>query len=160
MIKKIFFGIGLAVVLGIVGLVNFAGGKSYNTDFVPPSGLNEQTWPELIGGMPRQLQKLDFANGSVKGGVARYGQGAAIVIVSAADQAALDAFVETSVRPDLEIYGSKSSGKLNGAWWVKATGNPGRLYAWQKQNWFYSVQTANDDLFDEAVKKFAFIASE
>lgn len=157
MIKKLIFGFGFAIVAGIAALVMFAGGKNYNTDFPPPSVLEEKTWPQSIGGETRQLQTLQFAQGAVKGGLARYGRRASIIIVSAKDQAALDAYVET-IRSRLDAYSSRSSGKLNGAWWVKGSGGRGRIYAWQKQNWFYSVEAANDALFDEVVEKFAFIA--
>jgi len=162
------FGIGVAgIAAAIVVLTMFAGGTDYNTDFAAPNALDAVTWPEAIGGSAAELQGLDPAQlaemqlvgSGLFGLTARYGQVASVTVIQTGNQDLLDAYVET-VKPRLENYSNRSSGKLNGAWWIKASGASGRIYGWQKQNWFYLIQTANDDLFDEVVEKFPYITSK
>lgn len=162
-----YFGIGVVgIAAAIVALTMFAGGEDYNTDFPSPNALDAVAWPDAIGGSPVDIQGLDaaqlaemqFVGSGLFGLTARYGQGAAVTAIQTGNQQLLDAYVAT-VKPRLESYSNRSSGKLNGAWWIKASGASGRIYGWQKQNWFYLIETANDDLFDEVVEKLPYISS-
>ena len=96
---------------------------------------------------------------ALTGATARYGEGTSITVVNTADQAALDAHVATIV-DRLKAYGSRSSGKLNGAWWVRASGTPGRIYAWQNGTWFYSIEAVSDEAFAEIVAAFPYISDD
>lgn len=162
------FGIGVVVIAAaMVAIPMFAGGADYNTDFSPPSGIDAIAWPDTIGGSavevqglePAQLAEMRLVGSGLFGATARYGQNASVTVIQTGNQDLLDAYVET-VRPRLEGYSNRSSGKLNGAWWIRGSGTPGRLYGWQRQNWFYLVQAANDDLFDEVVEKLPYISGK
>ena len=161
MIRKLLLGLVLLVGGGIAAMVLFAGGPSYKTDLPPPASLDAVVWPPAVGGQAADIQPLQasLSGTALTGATARYGEGTSITVVNTADQAALDAHVATIV-DRLKVYGSRSSGKLNGAWWVRASGTPGRIYAWQNGTWFYSIEAVSDEAFAEIVAAFPYISAD
>ncbi|MCO5145817.1 MAG: hypothetical protein M9895_06515 [Aquamicrobium sp.] len=160
--KKLLLWIAGAILLAIaaptVANLIFAGGEDYNTDFPPPaaSATAGELFPETIAGAPRRIERLSVDNNSA-GYIARYGARTSITIVHSTDQAVIDAQAAQVVERT-KMFDSRRSGKFNGAWEIKAYGQPGRIYAWQRQGWFYSVEAATDSMFLEMVEKLSFIA--
>ncbi len=145
--------------LAILTFVLSACGPSYRTDFPPP--LDTQTYQEIVpgelGGASVVMTPLELDPAQYKGVEAKYGQGASLLLLQCKDQEALDTFVKETLVPELEAYSSQMSGKVNGQWSFKASGEMGRTQGWQNQHWFFVIRAANDDLFEEMVEKFSFI---
>ncbi len=134
-------------------------GGGYNTDFPPPTGKEKlrELVPAEIGGVAVAAEKLELDAAEYFGTKSSYGTGASITIVQCKTQDGLDKYVKETVVPSLESYGTRSSGKFNGVWSLKASGKNGRVHGWQNQNWLFVISASSDALFDEVVDKFAYI---
>ncbi|TVQ27751.1 MAG: hypothetical protein EA383_01920 [Spirochaetaceae bacterium] len=80
-------------------------------------------------------------------------------IVQTANDDVLSEYFRTEIRPMLEQYSTRSSGQVNGVWSARGSGNTGRLYAWQNQNWIFMIQADSNARFDAAVDAFRFISN-
>jgi len=150
------------IVLPILGVSLFtlaSRDAGYRTDVPPPTGKETyaQVMPASIGEEPMEIQPLPLDGDRLHGARARYGSRASIEIVQARSPDHLDAYVAEHVRPRLEGYESRASAKINGRWSLRGNGDDGRLYGWQNQNWLFVIEAASDELFDEAVDRFAYI---
>jgi hypothetical protein len=154
-----------AVVLPMLGVSLFALATrdgEYRTDLPPPTGKETyaQVMPASIGDEPMEIQPLPLDADRFHGARARYGSGASIEIVQARLPDHLDAYVAEHLRPRLQTYEARASAKINGRWSLRGNGENGRLYGWQNQNWLFVIEAASDELFDEAVDRFAYIRRE
>jgi hypothetical protein len=138
------------------------GDGGYNTEFAPPAGDEKygDIFPKEVGGVAAKIEPLSLDAARYEGAIASYGTGARVVIVQTKDEAALDEYVKGTAVPKLESYGSRSSGKMNGVWKFRGSGDKGRLYGWQNGSWVFAVEASNDTLFDEAVSKFPYISKK
>ena len=142
-------------------LISSCGG-GYRTDFPPPTG--KETYREIlpadVGGAAVEVAQLQLDAGHYHGAKATYGAKASIVILEVKDQDSLDKYVNEMVKTELEKYNNRMSGKFNGVWSLRGTGNPGRIYGWQNRSWFFLIQAADDQLFDEVVSKLPYISKK
>lgn len=153
------------IVLPILGVSLFALAtreSGFRTDIAPPTGKETyaQVMPVSIGDEPVEIQPLPLDGDRYHGARARYGNRAAIDIVQARSPDLLDAYVADHLRPRLERYGTRASAKINGRWSLRGNGDSGRLFGWQNQNWLFVIEAANDQLFHEAVDRFAYISRD
>jgi hypothetical protein len=146
---------GIGVLTALSGLFQ----QGYRTDFPPPTGTETyaQVLPASIGGEPMAIRPLQLGE-RYRGARAEYGGAAAIEIVQVANQADLDRYVRSRVRPRLDVYGQRASGKVDGIWALSGRGDAGRLYGWQNQQWLFVIEARSDALFEEAVDRFAYIS--
>jgi hypothetical protein len=151
------WGAGLAGI-SILTVLSGVFQTGYRTDFPPPTGKETyaQVMPSTIGGEPMAIQPLQIG-ASYRGARAQYGRGATIEIIQAATQADLDSYVQSSLRPRLQAYEQRASGKVDGRWGLRGQGTGGRIYGWQNEHWLFVIEAGSDALFDEAVDRFAFI---
>lgn len=128
------------------------------TDLPPPTGKETygQVMPASIGGEPAVIRPLQIGE-SLHGARAEYGTGATIEIIQATALADLDGFVDRELKPRLDAYESRVSGKFDGVWSVRGQGRTGRLYGWQNRQWLFVIEARTQALFDEVVDRFAFI---
>jgi len=134
--------------------------SGYETRFPPPSGKETyaEVLPAAIGGHALQIEPIATEPQRWRGATARYGTAATIEIVQSRTLDDLDAYVDGHLKPRLQPYSTRVSGKVNGVWGLRGNGAHGRLHAWQNQAWLFTIEARNDDLFDEAVDQFAYIA--
>lgn len=137
-------------------------GGGYRTDFPPPTG--KETYREIlpadVGGASGQVAQLQLDAEHYHGAKATYGTNASITILQVKDQDSLDKYVNDTVKTELEKYNNRVSGKFNGVWSLRGSGTPGRIHGWQNKGWFFLIQAANDQLFDEVVSKLPYISKK
>lgn len=133
--------------------------SSYNTDVPPPTGKETyaQVMPTSIGGQAVEMRPLPLDKSRYHGARAQYGGAARVEIIEVLSRTDLDAYVSEHIKPRLDGYSNRVSGKFNGAWSLRASGKTGRLHAWQNHNWLFVIEASNDKLFDEVVDHFAYI---
>ena len=162
---RLIVTVGVVIAILLMGR-NFLGfGGGYRTDLPPPPALDAVVWPAELGGVAADIGPLDIAGmnpapapgDDFAGLTARYGQNVTITVISTGREDLLDSYVAT-IRDGLDRYGTRTSGKVNGLWSIRASGAPGRLQAWQVGRWFYSIEAGTDALFDAAVAGFPYIA--
>lgn len=138
-------------------------GNSYNTAFPAPTGEEKYSdiIPADIGGEKVRSAKLELDAATYNGARFTYGESASILMVQCSSQETLDTYFKESVVPLLETgYSSKVSGKFNGVWSARASGSSGRIQAWQNGAYIFAVSADSDELFDEIVGKFPYIAKK
>ncbi len=138
-------------------------GSSYHTAFPPPTGKEKYSdiIPAEIGGEAVRSEKLELDPASYNGARFTFGEKASILMVQSSSGEALDDYFEDSVVPLLETgYSSKVSGKFNGVWSARASGSAGRIQGWQNGAYIFVIAAATDELFDEIVGKFDYIAKK
>ncbi len=145
----------------IVALFLMSGCTSgYDTNFPPPTGKETytQVMPISIGGKAVEIQPLPLDESRYHGARAQYGNAASVEIVEVRSATDLDAYVSEHIKPRLDGYSNRVSGKFNGTWSLRGSGKTGRLHAWQNRNWLFVIQASNDKLFEEVVDHFAYIS--
>lgn len=138
-------------------------GSNYNTQLPPPTGEEKysEIVPAEIGGEVVRSEKLELEAGVYHGSRFTFGDKASIVMVQCTNQEAIDSYFKGTVVPQLdEGYGSKVSGKFNGVWSARASGNSGRIQAWQNGAYVFVIEAGTDELFEEIVEKFPYIAKK
>lgn len=138
-------------------------GSSYNTAFPTPTGEEKYAdiIPAEIGGEAVSSEKLELEEGVYHGSRFPFGDAASIVMIQCANQGALDTYFKDTVVPQLETgYSSKVSGKFNGKWSARASGSAGRIQAWQNGSYIFVIEAESDELFDEIVENFSYIAKK
>ena len=138
-------------------------GSSYNTAFPSPTGDEKYSdiIPAEIGGEKVRSEKLELDAATYNGARFTFGENASILMVQCSNQETLDTYFKESVVPQLETgYSSKVSGKFNGFWSARAKGSSGRIQAWQNGAYVFVISASTDELFDEIVGKFPYIAKK
>lgn len=135
-------------------------GSGYNTDVPPPTGKETyaEVMPPSIGGEVAEIQPLPLDKKRYHGARAKYGTAASLEIVEVRSPADLDSYVNEHIKPRLDGYSNRVSGKFNGVWSLRGSGKTGRLQGWQNRNWLFVIEASNDQLFEEVVDRFAFIS--
>jgi len=143
-------------------LLTGCGDGGYRTDFPPPAGTEKPAgwFPAKVGGVDVKIEPLTADPTRYQGTSAFYGGKAKIVIIQTKDGTALDEYVKSTAVPHLAKFSTRSSGKVNGVWKLRGNGSSGRIYGWQNGAWIFSVEAADDSLFDEAVAGFPFISKK
>jgi hypothetical protein len=150
------------ILFGAILLLS-ACGSSYNTQFPPPTGEEKysEIVPAEIGGEAVRSEKLEREAGVYHGSRFAFGEKASIVMVQCSNQKAIDTYFKGTVVPQLEEgFGSKVSGKFNGVWSARASGSSGRIQAWQNDAYVFVIEAGTDELFEEIVEKFPYIAKK
>ncbi len=144
----------------LASLALVACSSSYKVDFPPPSGKETyaEVLPDSIGGAALAVTPLQVDSARYRGARAEYGDAASIEILQTRNNGDIDAYVDAAVKQRLQRYKTRISGKFNGVWELRAHDAGGRLYAWQNQQWLFVIEARSDELFDEVVDKFAYIA--
>lgn len=149
------FALALLAILALA-----ACSSGYRVDFPPPSGRETyaEVLPGSIGGAALAVTPMQVDSERYRGARAEYGDAASIEILQTRSDGDIDAYVDAAVKQRLQRYKTRMSGKFNGVWELRAHGAEGRLYAWQNQRWLFVIEARSDELFDEVVDKFAYIA--
>ena len=153
-----------AALLGAAILVAFLTPRTprYDIDVAPPHGRETyaEVLPATIAGYPRALRVIATGSPDVHGARADYGGRVVIDVVHAPSPGALDAFVRRSLEPRLAGYERRSSSHASGTWELQGHGGDGRLHGWQNRDWLFVIEATDDEAFEEAVDRFAFIRRE
>jgi hypothetical protein len=138
-------------------------GSGYNTDFAPPDPKAKlgDVYPERIHGLTREIQPIKFADkkftaASAYGSVAHYGTNQ-IRALQFKNTSLLDLYFKENIVPETSHLSTRFSGKINGRWSARGS-NPGKYFAWQNANWILVIQADSEQIFDEIVRNFPFIA--
>ena len=148
--------IGLALLLP---LLLQGCGSGYSTDFPPPSG-NEtyaEVMPASIGDQAAVILPLPLDKNRYNGARARYGSLASVEIIKVRSAEDMDAYVKEHIKPRLDGYTHRVSGKFNGVWSLRGNDKFGRLQSWQNHNWLFLIEATSDESFEEVVENFAYI---
>lgn len=138
-------------------------GGGYKTEFPPPTGEEKYTdiVPGEVAGIPMEGKLLELNADQYHGATFTYGEKATLLMVQCANEELLDAYMKDSIVPQIdEGYSSRVSGKFNGRWSARASGASGRFQAWQNGAYLFVIKAANDEVFDEIVGKFPYIAKK
>lgn len=155
MSRRLFsWPIGLALLLVLQGCAS-----GYNTDLPPPAG--DETYadvmPDSIGGQAAVILPLPLDKNRYIGARARYGNAASVEIIKVRSVEDLDAYVKEHIKPRLDGYTNRVSGKFNGVWSLRGNDKFGRLQSWQNHNWLFLIEASSDESFEEVVDHFAYI---
>ncbi len=138
-------------------------GGSYNTEFAPPTGEEKYSdiVPSEISGEAMRAVRLELDPDTYHGARFEFGEKASILMIQSGNETALDAYFKETVVPQMEEgYGSKMSGKINGRWSARASGQSGRFKAWQNGAYIFVIKASTDEIFEEIVEKFPYIAKK
>lgn len=149
-----------AVLVLVLLLLLQACSSGYNTELPPPTGdeTYAEVMPASIGGQAAEIQPLPLDKKRYHGARARYGTAASVEIVEVRSAADVDAYVGEHIKPRLDGYSNRVSGKFNGVWSLRGSGKSGRLQGWQNRNWLFVIEASNDQLFEEVVDRFTYIS--
>ena len=155
MSRRLFsWPIGLALLLSL-----HACSSGYDTDLPPPTGKETyaEVMPASIAGQAAVIQQLPLDKKHYNGALARYGNVASVEVVEVRSAADLDAYVNEHIKPRLDGYSSRVSGKFNDVWSLRGSGKSGRLHSWQNGHWLFLIEATSDESFEEVVDHFAYI---
>ncbi len=145
---------GLALLVLLQGC-----GSGYNTDLPPPSGdeTYAEVMPASIAGQDAVILPLSLDKARYQGARARYGNAASVEIIRVRSADDLDAYVNEHIKPRLDGYTNRVSGKFNGVWSLRGNDKFGRMQSWQNHNWLFLIEASSDESFEEVVDRFAYI---
>ena len=138
-------------------------GSPYNTEFPAPDPNKKlkDIYPQKINNVDYEPELLDFSKteypaNSIYGSIARYGNSSIQILQFENDEILGDYFKNVIVK-SLENYSTKFSGNINGKWSARGS-NPGKLVAWQSQNWAFIITAETEEILDEIIEKFPYIS--
>ena len=149
----------IALAVTVVLLLHACSSGGYDTDLPPPTGKETyaEVLPASVGGQAVEVQPLRLDDRRYHGARGRYGNRASVEIIEVRSLRDLDSYVNEHIKPRLDGYSDRVSGKFNGVWSLRGRSKTGRFHGWQNHHWLFVIEASDEAAFEEAISRFRFV---
>ena len=149
----------IALPVSVVLLLLQVCSSGYDIDVAPPTGKETyaEVMPASVGGQAVEVQPLLLDERRYHGARGRYGNRASVEIIEVRSLGDLDSYVNEHIKPRLDGYPDRVSGKFNGVWSLRGRSKTGRFHGWQNHHWLFVIEASDEAAFEEAISRFRFV---